>query len=154
MCYVLLKCQGWRGHGLHDLVLFTWKNSVADSTQHIPMSQVVNRCDWLIDDGSGRDLWILKGSQLEGPFDSKIYAKAAFGGAVYCRMTHGCTTLIAAVKTRMQLDPAKHTSFICALASALSPPKARVLYPRLHSAGLVQVRWNGDMEDQVHDGSD
>ena len=51
---------------------------------------------------------------MEGSFDSKLYAKAAFGGAVYCRITHGCTTLFDTVKTRMQLDPANHTSFICA----------------------------------------
>lgn len=48
----------------------------------------------------------------QGPFDSTHYTKAAFGGAVCCSVTHGGTTPIDVVKTRMQLDPSKYTSFI------------------------------------------
>jgi len=48
----------------------------------------------------------------QGPFDSMHYLKAAFGGAVCCSVTHGGTTPIDVVKTRMQLEPAKYTSFI------------------------------------------
>ena len=39
------------------------------------------------------------------------YAKAAFGGAVCCSVTHSGTTPIDVVKTQMQLEPAKYTSF-------------------------------------------
>jgi len=39
------------------------------------------------------------------------YLKAAFGGAVCCSVTHGGTTPIDVVKTRMQLDPGKYTGF-------------------------------------------
>jgi|Transcript_24626 solute carrier family 25 phosphate transporter 3 len=48
----------------------------------------------------------------QGPFDAMHYLKAAFGGAVCCSVTHGGTTPIDVVKTRMQLDPGKYTSFI------------------------------------------
>jgi len=48
----------------------------------------------------------------QGPFDSTHYLKAALGGAVCCSVTHGGTTPIDVVKTRMQLDPAKYTSFM------------------------------------------
>lgn len=48
----------------------------------------------------------------QGPFDSMHYTKAAFGGAVCCSVTHGGTTPIDVVKTRMQLDPGKYTSFL------------------------------------------
>lgn len=48
----------------------------------------------------------------QGPFDLVHYTKAAFGGAVCCSVTHGGTTPIDVVKTRMQLEPAKYTSFI------------------------------------------
>jgi len=48
----------------------------------------------------------------QGPFDAMHYIKAAFGGAVCCSVTHGGTTPIDVVKTRMQLDPGKYTSFI------------------------------------------
>lgn len=48
----------------------------------------------------------------QGPFDSVHYTKAAFGGAVCCSVTHGGTTPIDVIKTRMQLDPAKYTSFL------------------------------------------
>merc|ERR1719281_1456809 len=48
----------------------------------------------------------------QGPFGALHYFKAAFGGAVCCSVTHGGTTPIDVVKTRMQLDPAKYTSFI------------------------------------------
>jgi solute carrier family 25 phosphate transporter 3 len=47
----------------------------------------------------------------QGPFDLTHYAKAAFGGAVCCSVTHGGTTPIDVIKTRMQLDPQKYTSF-------------------------------------------
>ena len=56
---------------------------MAESTQQMPKLQVANRCDRLVDDGTDVTLWIRKGSQLEGPFDSMLYAKAAFGEAVY-----------------------------------------------------------------------
>merc|ERR1712107_960838 len=49
---------------------------------------------------------------MGGPFDLMHYVKAAFGGAVCCSVTHGGTTPIDVVKTRMQLDPGKYTSFI------------------------------------------
>jgi solute carrier family 25 phosphate transporter 3 len=48
----------------------------------------------------------------QGPFDAMHYTKAAFGGAVCCSVTHGGTTPIDVVKTRMQLDPTKYTSFM------------------------------------------
>lgn len=48
----------------------------------------------------------------QGPFDAMHYTKAAFGGAVCCSVTHGGTTPIDVIKTRMQLDPGKYTSFI------------------------------------------
>jgi len=48
----------------------------------------------------------------QGPFDFMHYLKAAFGGAVCCSVTHGGTTPIDVIKTRMQLDPGKYTSFI------------------------------------------
>ncbi|KAL7544147.1 hypothetical protein ACHAWF_007536 [Thalassiosira exigua] len=48
----------------------------------------------------------------QGPFDSSHYLKAAFGGAVCCSLTHGATTPIDVVKTRMQLDPKRYTSFM------------------------------------------
>jgi len=40
------------------------------------------------------------------------YLKASFGGAVCCSVTHGGTTPIDVIKTRMQLDPQKYTSFL------------------------------------------
>jgi len=48
----------------------------------------------------------------QGPFDGMHYLKASFGGAVCCSVTHGGTTPIDVIKTRMQLEPAKYTSFI------------------------------------------
>ena len=42
------------------------------------------------------------------------HAKAAFGEAVYCSVTHSGTTPIDVVKTQMQLEPAKYTSFFSA----------------------------------------
>jgi solute carrier family 25 phosphate transporter 3 len=48
----------------------------------------------------------------QGPFDGTHYLKASFGGAVCCSVTHGGTTPIDVIKTRMQLEPAKYTSFI------------------------------------------
>ena len=92
------------------------------------MLQVAKRCDRLIDDGADVTLWIRKGSELGGPFDSMLYAKAAFGEAVYCRITHGGTTPIDVVKTRMQLDPAKYTSFICAGKSIISAEGSGALF--------------------------
>jgi len=53
----------------------------------------------------------------QGPFDATHYVKAALGGAVCCSVTHGGTTPIDVVKTRMQLDPAKYTSFIGTMKS-------------------------------------
>jgi len=47
----------------------------------------------------------------QGPFDMTHYTKAAFGGAVCCSVTHGGTTPIDVIKTRMQLDPKTYTSF-------------------------------------------
>merc|ERR1712050_733485 len=49
---------------------------------------------------------------MGGPFDSMHYAKAAFGGAVCCSVTHGGTTPVDVIKTRMQLDPQRYTSFL------------------------------------------
>jgi len=48
----------------------------------------------------------------QGPFDAVHYVKAALGGAVCCSVTHGGTTPIDVVKTRMQLYPEKYTSFL------------------------------------------
>merc|ERR1712232_114208 len=48
----------------------------------------------------------------QGPFDALHYTKAAFGGAVCCSVTHGGTTPIDVIKTRMQLEPTKYTSFM------------------------------------------
>jgi len=53
----------------------------------------------------------------QGPFDAKHYASAALGGAVCCSVTHGGTTPIDVVKTRMQLEPTKYTSFISTMKS-------------------------------------
>merc|ERR1712187_532829 len=48
----------------------------------------------------------------QGPFDTVHYLKAALGGAVCCSVTHGGTTPIDVVKTRMQLYPEKDTSLL------------------------------------------
>merc|ERR1719436_993296 len=48
----------------------------------------------------------------QGPFDAMHYLKASFGGAVCCSVTHGGTTPIDVIKTRMQLDPTRYTSFL------------------------------------------
>jgi len=48
----------------------------------------------------------------QGPFDAVHYTKAAFGGAVCCSVTHGGTTPIDVIKTRMQLEPTRYTSFV------------------------------------------
>lgn len=48
----------------------------------------------------------------QGPFDTTHFLKAAFGGAVCCSVTHGGTTPIDVLKTRMQLDPAKYPSLM------------------------------------------
>ena len=42
------------------------------------------------------------------------YAKAAFGGAVCCSVTDRGTTPVVVIKTQMQLEPAKFTSFFSA----------------------------------------
>ena len=63
-----------------------------------------------------------------GPFDSMLFAKAAFGGAVCCSITHGGATPIDVVKTRMQLGPAKYTSFICAGKSIISAEGSGALF--------------------------
>lgn len=44
----------------------------------------------------------------QGPFDATHYLKAAFGGAVCCSVTHGGTTPVDVVKTRIQLEPATY----------------------------------------------
>jgi solute carrier family 25 phosphate transporter 3 len=48
----------------------------------------------------------------QGPFNAKHYTACAFGGAVCCSVTHGATTPIDVVKTRIQLEPAKYSGFI------------------------------------------
>ena len=63
-----------------------------------------------------------------GPFNSMLYATAAFGGAVFCSITHCGTTPIDVVKTRMQLEPAKYTSFICAGKSIISAKGSGALF--------------------------
>ena len=47
---------------------------------------------------------------------------------MYCRVTHGGTTPIDVVKTRMQLDPAKHTSVICVGKSVISAEGSGALF--------------------------
>ena len=54
------------------------------------------------------------------PFDSMHHAKAAFGGAVCCSATHSGTTSVDIVKSQMQLEPAKYTSFISADKNTIS----------------------------------
>jgi len=63
----------------------------------------------------------------QGPFDALHYAKAAFGGAVCCSVTHGGTTPIDVVKTRMQLDPGKYTSFLGTMRSVINTEGAAAL---------------------------
>lgn len=46
----------------------------------------------------------------QGPFGGRHYTACAFGGAVCCSVTHGATTPIDVIKTRIQLDPGKYTS--------------------------------------------
>ena len=48
------------------------------------------------------------------------YAKAAFGEAACCSVTHSGTTPIDVVRTQMQLEPAKYTSFISADKNIIS----------------------------------
>ena len=48
------------------------------------------------------------------------YAKAAFGGAVCCSVTHYGTTPVDVFKTQIQLKPVKHTSFISADENTIS----------------------------------
>ena len=48
------------------------------------------------------------------------YVKAAFGGAVCCSVTHSGTTPIVVVKSLMQLEPAKYTSFFSADKNIIS----------------------------------
>lgn len=48
----------------------------------------------------------------QGPFGASHYAACAFGGAVCCSVTHGATTPIDVVKTRLQLEPTKYSGFI------------------------------------------
>ena len=86
-----------------------------------------------------------------GPFDSMLYAKAAFGGAVCCSVTHGGTTPIDVVKTLMQLKPVKHTSFFSADENTISDVSGALTTggtPTSQSyfvQGRSQVRWSGDM---------
>lgn len=46
----------------------------------------------------------------QGPFGTGHYVACAFGGAVCCSVTHGATTPIDVIKTRIQLEPQKYTS--------------------------------------------
>lgn len=46
----------------------------------------------------------------QGPFGAGHFTRAAFAGATCCSFTHGCTTPIDVVKTRMQLDPKTYGS--------------------------------------------
>lgn len=48
----------------------------------------------------------------QGPFGAKHYTSCAFGGAVCCSVTHGATTPIDVIKTRIQLEPTKYNGFI------------------------------------------
>jgi len=64
----------------------------------------------------------------QGPFDLMHYVKAAFGGAVCCSVTHGGTTPIDVVKTRMQLEPAKYTSFASTGKSIISVEGSGALF--------------------------
>merc|ERR1712135_117340 len=64
----------------------------------------------------------------QGPFDLMHYVKAAFGGAVCCSVTHGGTTPIDVVKTRMQLEPAKYTSFVSTGRSIISAEGSGALF--------------------------
>merc|ERR1712048_435509 len=64
---------------------------------------------------------------MGGPFDFMHYTKAAFGGAVCCSVTHGGTTPIDVIKTRMQLDPQKYTSFLGTYKQIVSSEGASAL---------------------------
>jgi len=55
----------------------------------------------------------------QGPFDAKHYTACAFGGAVCCSVTHGATTPIDVVKTRIQLEPTKYSGFISAFRQVM-----------------------------------
>jgi len=51
---------------------------------------------------------------------TRHFTACAFGGAVCCSVTHGATTPIDVIKTRIQLDPAKYTEgFIGTFRSVL-----------------------------------
>lgn len=57
----------------------------------------------------------------QGPFGAQHFTACAFGGAVCCSVTHGATTPIDVVKTRIQLEPQKYTSgFIGTFRSVLA----------------------------------
>ena len=112
------------------LCMFAWfsfvpsKNRMADS---MPMLQVANRCDRLIDDGADMTLWIRKGSQLKGPFRLDALRESRFRWSSVlqnharrchtyrCRQDAGCSWI------------QRNTRVSSALARALSPPRARVL---------------------------
>lgn len=64
----------------------------------------------------------------QGPFDMMHYIKAAFGGAVCCSVTHGGTTPIDVVKTRMQLEPKLYTSFLGAGKKIISGEGSGALF--------------------------
>eukprot|EP00927_Polykrikos_kofoidii_P024451 TRINITY_DN2222_c0_g1_i3.p1 TRINITY_DN2222_c0_g1~~TRINITY_DN2222_c0_g1_i3.p1 ORF type:complete len:315 (-),score=53.67 TRINITY_DN2222_c0_g1_i3:155-1099(-) len=64
----------------------------------------------------------------QGPFDTTHYVKAAFGGAVCCSVTHGGTTPIDVIKTRMQLEPARYTSFVGTAKSIVSTEGSGALF--------------------------
>lgn len=65
----------------------------------------------------------------QGPFGLHHYTACAFGGAVCCSVTHGATTPIDVIKTRIQLEPQKYTSgFIGTLRSVMKAEGTGALF--------------------------
>lgn len=48
----------------------------------------------------------------QGPFNVKYYTSVALGGGICCSITHGGLCPVDVVKTRIQLEPTKYTSFV------------------------------------------
>jgi len=65
----------------------------------------------------------------QGPFGAAHYTACAFGGAVCCSLTHGATTPIDVIKTRIQLEPAKYTEgFIGTMRSVIKAEGSGALF--------------------------
>jgi solute carrier family 25 phosphate transporter 3 len=62
-------------------------------------------------------------------YNAQHYVSCAFGGAVCCSVTHGATTPIDVIKTRIQLEPQKYTEgFIGTMRSVMKGEGAGALF--------------------------